>query len=119
MKPTFKSDKFCKILNLRFPFFQGKVVTETTTEYKEVTDDSDFGNFGSSSGFSSPGADQFKRIESTGKASPKSGSKSSSSSEDESEDKFEEESLKAHNNYRANHGVGPLKLDRKVKNRPK
>ena len=99
--------------------FQGKVVTETTTEYKEVTDDSDFGNFGSSSGFSSPGADQFKRIESAGKASPKSGSKSSSSSEDESEDKIEEESLKAHNNYRANHGVGPLKLDRKVKNRPK
>jgi hypothetical protein len=26
--------------------FQGKVVTETSTEYQEVTDDSDFGNFG-------------------------------------------------------------------------
>jgi uncharacterized protein YkwD len=91
-------------------FFQGKVVTETTTEYKEVTDDSDFGNFGS--GFASPASDQVKRIQSSG---PKSGSKSSSSSEDESEDKFEDESLKAHNQYRAKHGVAPLKLDRKVR----
>jgi uncharacterized protein YkwD len=37
-----------------------------------------------------------------------------SSSEDEIEDKFEEDALKAHNTYRAKHGVGPLKLDKKV-----
>jgi uncharacterized protein YkwD len=93
-------------------YFQGKVVTETTTEYKEITDDSDFGNFGSSSsGFpdSDPKWKEVKRIE----ADRKSGS-ASSSSEDESEDNFEEESLKAHNLYRAKHGVQPLKLDKKV-----
>lgn len=88
------------------------MVTETTTEYKEATDDSGFSDFGSgfpTNSFSS-GFPQLQKA--------KESSSSSSSSEDEDEEtgraKFEEEALKAHNEYRAKHGVAPLKLDKKV-----
>lgn len=104
---------------------EGKVVTETSTEYKEVTDDSDFTGFGS-------GLDgKFKSI-SKSESSPKTsftqfalpskskspGSsvsrKSSSSSSDDDDDKFEEVALKKHNEYRKKHGCSSLKLDKKL-----
>ena len=40
--------------------------------------------------------------------------KSSSDDEEDNEKKFQTEALKAHNVYRANHGVELLKLDKKV-----
>lgn len=84
------------------------MVTETTTEWKEATDDSGFSDFandpkwGLSSNLS--GGPSVAATEET----------SSSSSEDEKEETFQEEALKAHNDYRAKHGVPPLKLDKKV-----
>ncbi len=91
---------------------QGKVVTETTTEYKEATDDSGFSDFGLNA------AQQFPGFQLKSEVKPAESS-SSSSSEDEDEDKaeakFQEEALKAHNEFRANHGVTPLKLDKKVR----
>jgi len=89
---------------------KGKVVTETTTEYKEVTDDSDF-------------ADKFGNAAAAGGLGFQRGNEaamvtSSSSSEDENEEnaeaKFQDQALKAHNEYRDKHGVAPLKLDKKL-----
>ena len=85
-------------------------MTETTTEYKEVTDDSDF-------------ADKFGNAAAAGGLGFQRGNEaamvtSSSSSEDENEEnaeaKFQDQALKAHNEYRDKHGVAPLKLDKKV-----
>ena len=87
-------------------------MTETTTEYKEVTDDSDFAGFDTSA---------FPGLQSTNpnfeqlKVSENASSDSSSDSDDENEDKFQEEALKSHNDYRQKHGVPPLKLDKKVR----
>ena len=41
-------------------------------------------------------------------------SESSSDEEEDNEEKFQDEALKAHNDYRAKHGVELLKLDKKV-----
>lgn len=98
---------------------QGKVVTETTTEYKEATDDSGFSDFNNAGQFQSfsttsgslGGPAGFPLKSSEAKAADSS---SSSSSEDESEDKFEEAALEAHNEYRKKHGVAALKLDKKL-----
>jgi len=88
---------------------KGKVVTETTTEYKEATDDSSdfadqFGKVAAATGLEFPGMQQTVA--------------SSSSSEDEAEEhaeaKFQDQALKTHNEYRAKHGVAPLKLDKKL-----
>lgn len=95
---------------------KGKVVTETITEYKEATDDSGFSDFnkGQFPSFSSTSGPGFQL---RSEAKPESSS-SSSSSEDEDEEsgeaKFQEEALKAHNEYRAKHGVPPLSLDKKL-----
>jgi len=106
---------------------EGKVVTETHTEYKEISDDSDFSGFGSGleSKFSSiPQLDSGFKASSSRLASspstkssfPKSNlsSKSSKSSSSEDEDDFEEDALKKHNEYRRRHGCSPLKLDKKL-----
>ena len=94
--------------------FQGKVVTETTTEYKEAAtgDDSGFSDFGGPS-FSSSKSGPFQLKGSETKPS-ESSSSSSSEDEEESEKKFEKDALESHNNYRKLHGVAPLKLDKKV-----
>jgi len=106
----------------------GKVVTETFTDYKEINDDSDASGFGSGfdSKFSSfPDFDSsFKSSNSKAlqpsstssfqKSNPSTKSSSSSSSSSEDEDDFEEDALKKHNEYRQKHGCAPLKLDKKV-----
>ena len=118
---------YLKII-IRSIAFQGKVVTETFTDYKEINDDSDASGFGSGfdSKFSSfPDFDSSfktsssKALQSSSTSpfkksnlSTKSSSSSSSSSEDE--DDFEEDALKKHNEYRQKHGCPPLKLDKKV-----
>jgi len=107
---------------------EGKVVTETFTDFKEINDDSDASGFGSGfdSKFSSfPDFDSSfktsssKALQSSSTSpfkksnlSTKSSSSSSSSSEDE--DDFEEDALKKHNEYRQKHGCPPLKLDKKL-----
>lgn len=95
---------------------QGKVVTETSTEYKEVADDSDFTGFGSGldSKFNSiPQRDSNFKDSSSQFALPCISTKSSSSSDDEG-DTFEEDALKKHNEYRKKHGCPPLKMDKKL-----
>jgi len=90
---------------------KGKVVTETTTEYKEATDDSGFSDFGLNA------AQQFPGFQLKSEVKPAELSSSSSfeyEDEDKAEAKFQEEALKAHNEFRANHGVTPLKLDKKL-----
>jgi len=93
---------------------KGKVVTETTTEYKEAAtgDDSGFSDFGGPS-FSSSKSGPFQLKGSETKPS-ESSSSSSSEDEEESEKKFEKDALESHNNYRKLHGVAPLKLDKKL-----
>lgn len=87
---------------------KGKVVTETTTEYRTAATGDDFGpSFTSSSG-----PFQLK--------SEIKEPESSSSSEDEDYEsgsakaKFQIETLDSHNNYRHKHGVAPLKLDKRL-----
>ena len=110
-----------------FTFSQGKVVTETHTDYKEINDDSNSDGFGSGldSRFSSiPQLDskfksspsKFEQPKSKSpfqKSSVSTKSSSSSSSEDD-DDSFEEDALKKHNECRKKHGCPPLKLDKKV-----
>lgn len=96
------SNKKCSVYRvpIQLEWQKGRVVTETTTEYKEATDDSDFtGKLGQF-----PGFQQRKTLVEA----------SSSSSEDENEENFQEQALQSHNEYRANHGVPPLKLDKKL-----
>jgi len=105
---------------------EGKVVTETSTEYKEVTDDSDFADVGSGldgrlSRISNGGSD-IKRLPTQIPVHVKTilpsqgiGSKSSSpSSSDDESSTFEEDVLKKHNEYRKKHGCLPLKIDKKL-----
>ena len=97
-------------------FFQGRVVTETTTEYKEATDDSGFSDLVGSSNFPQISSNSsFGDAVVQSKPSAES-SESSSDEEEDNEEKFQEEALKAHNDYRAKHGVELLKLDKKVRN---
>ena len=77
-----------------------------------MTDDSDFGNFGTSSGTGTPKLESRPEVKKIGTV--RKSESESSSSEDESEDKFAEEALKQHNIYRAKHQVAPLKMDKKV-----
>jgi len=96
---------------------KGKVVTETTTEYKEAAtgDDSGFSDFGPSLGSFTSSSGPFQL-----KSETKEPESSSSSSEDEdcesesAKAKFQIESLDSHNTYRNKHGVTPLKLDKKL-----
>jgi uncharacterized protein YkwD len=92
------------------------VVTETVTEYKEVTDDSDFAGFGplSDQQHSISTSSSFPKLGSSSGPKPKTDS-SSESDEEEAEAKFAEDALKAHNEYRTKHGVKPLKLNKKVR----
>ena len=97
-------------------FFQGRVVTETTTEYKEATDDSGFSDLVGSSNFPQISSNSsFGDAVVQSKPSAES-SESSSDEEEDNEEKFQDEALKAHNDYRAKHGVELLKLDKKVSN---
>ena len=110
-----------------FYILQGKVTTETHTEYKEINDDSDdFGGFGSELGSrfdsvslprSSDSSSSSKLLRpSTQSVLPKSNTstKPSSSSSGDDDENFEEAALNKHNEYRRNHGCQPLKLDKKV-----
>lgn len=90
---------------------KGRVVTETTTEYKEVTDDSGFENFGTDSNFPQLSSSGFGETSASTKVES---SESSSDEEEDSEEKFQKEALKVHNDYRAKHGVEDLKLDKKL-----
>ena len=99
---------------------QGKVVTETTTEYKEAAtgDDSGFSDFGNPSSFStsSSSSGPFRNLKSDIK--PPESSSSSSEDEDDLEAatiKFQKEALDSHNQCREKHGVAPLKIDKKVR----
>jgi len=95
-------------------FFQGRVVTETTTEYKEATDDSGFSDLVGSSNFPQISSNSsFGDAVVQSKPSAES-SESSSDEEEDNEEKFQDEALKAHNDYRAKHGVELLKLDKKL-----
>ena len=97
-------------------FLQGRVVTETTTEYKEATDDSGFSDLVGSSNFPQISSNSsFGDAVVQSKPSAES-SESSSDEEEDNEEKFQDEALKAHNDYRAKHGVELLKLDKKVRN---
>ena len=92
-------------------------MTETTTEYKEVTDDSDFAGFDTSAfpGLSTTTTSTSGLPNFGSTATVTNASSDSSSSDDEDEGKFQEEALKSHNDYRQKHGVPPLKLDKKVR----
>jgi len=92
----------------------GRVVTETTTEYKEATDDSGFSDLVGSSNFPQISSNSsFGDAVVQSKPSAES-SESSSDEEEDNEEKFQDEALKAHNDYRAKHGVELLKLDKKL-----
>jgi len=110
----------------------GRVVTETFTEYKEVNDDSGFSGFGdqpklTSTTLTSDSA-TLKSLESPKKSKSKSGSPSSSDDESAKAKKeksskksssskggeFAQQALDSHNAYRAKHGVAPLKLSKKL-----
>jgi len=107
---------------------EGKVVTETFTDYKEITDDSSSPGFGSGleSRFSSiPQLDSgFKSSHSKTtlptststfpKRNVSTKSSSSSSSSEDEDNSFEDDALKKHNDYRKKHGCTPLKLDKKL-----
>ena len=110
-----------------FDILQGKVTTETHTDYKEINDDSDdFAGFGSeldsqfdsiSPHRSSDSSTSSKLLlPSTLSVLPKSNTstKPSSSSSGDDDENFEEDALNKHNEYRRNHGCQPLKLDKKV-----
>lgn len=95
---------------------RGSVVSETTTEYKEINDDSDFANFGTGGSVGELSA-QFPSLANFGAAPTKkteAASSSSSSDEEEDESKFAEEALKVHNQFRDKHGVKPLKMDKEL-----
>merc|ERR1712141_209707 len=70
---------------------KGRVVTETTTEYKEVTDDSGFENFGANSNFPQLSSSGFGETSASTKVES---SESSSDEEEDSEEKFQKEALK-------------------------
>lgn len=96
---------------------KGQVVTETTTEYREATDDSGFSDFGNSGSASSnfPGLTSTSDFGSNFQTSSKvESSDSSSDEEEETEEKFQKEAIEAHNDYRVQHGVSKLKLDAKL-----
>ena len=96
--------------------FQGRVVTETTTEYKEVTDDSGgFSDFPQLSSANSAASGQQTLLKAESSAESSSADEDEDSAKKfEKEEKFQKEALKAHNDYRAKHGVEDLKLDKKV-----
>ena len=106
---------------------QGKVTTETHTDYKEINDDSDdFSGLGSeldsrfdsiplprsidSSTSSNLLLPSTKSVSKTSNTS----TKPSSSPSSDNDENFEEEALSKHNEYRRTHGCQPLKLDQKV-----
>ena len=110
-----------------FDILQGKVTTETHTDYKEINDDSDdFSGLGSEldSRFDSisphrscdSSTSSKLLLPSTLSVLPKSNTstKPSSSSSGDDDENFEEDALNKHNEYRRNHGCQPLKLDKKV-----
>ena len=110
-KYLWKKVKYVWNINKKIFLLQGRVVTETTTEYKEVTDDSGFENFGANSNFPQLSSSGFGETSASTKVES---SESSSDEEEDSEEKFQKEALKVHNDYRAKHGVEDLKLDKKV-----
>jgi len=115
------SSKKCSVvyrvpIQLEWQPIKGKVVTETTTEYKEAAtgDDSGFSDFGQGFSTSSSGGPFHSKSEIK---PPESSSSSSSEDEDDLEAaaiKFQKEALDSHNQYRQKHGVAPLKIDKKL-----
>jgi len=106
---------------------EGKVTTETHTDYKEINDDSDdFSGLGSeldsrfdsiplprsidSSTSSNLLLPSTKSVLKTSNTS----TKPSSSPSSDNDENFEEEALSKHNEYRKTHGCQPLKLDQKL-----
>ena len=115
------------LYNYNFDILQGKVTTETHTDYKEINDDSDdFSGLGSeldsrfdsiplprsidSSTSSNLLLPSTKSVSKTSNTS----TKPSSSPSSDNDENFEEEALSKHNEYRRTHGCQPLKLDQKV-----
>lgn len=114
VKSAKKSIVYRVPIQLEWQPSKGKVVTETTTEYKEAAtgDDSGFSDFGPSF-TSSSSPFQLKRET----KEPESSSSSSEDEDYESESakaKFQIEGLDSHNKYRQKHGVAPLKLDKRL-----
>ena len=118
---------FLILYNYNFDILQGKVTTETHTDYKEINDDSDdFAGLGSeldsrfdsiplprsidSSTSSNLLLPSTKSVLKTSNTSTKPSSLPSS----DNDENFEEEALSKHNEYRRTHGCQPLKLDQKV-----
>jgi len=96
----------------------GEVETETITEYREVTDDADFGSFGN---FEAQKELAKGRLlgkltgsDSGTKAKAKASSSESSSDEEEAKEDFEKQALEAHNAYRKRHGAKSLKFSKKL-----
>eukprot|EP00095_Tigriopus_kingsejongensis_P005921 maker-scaffold825_size91437-snap-gene-0.18 protein:Tk05921 transcript:maker-scaffold825_size91437-snap-gene-0.18-mRNA-1 annotation:"golgi-associated plant pathogenesis-related protein 1" len=94
---------------------QGKVVTETFTDYKELKNGKEVAN---AKPKAIPSSGQHPHPEPKKSGSKKSGSKSSSSDSDSDEEDrakhFANEVLQAHNECRAKHGAQPLKHSRRM-----
>ena len=105
------------------------MVTETSTEYKELTDDSEQSGFGSDlhnklrsiplqlEGYQDSAPQPFPQSKTLFPESTSISTKSSFSDSDDTDGSFEEDALRKHNEYRAKHGCPPLKLDEKVNHR--
>jgi len=105
----------------------GKTVTETFTEEREVNDDGIFQNmqpklklsaFDGAFGKDGNNGNAWREVTDKDKQADESSSSSSSSSEDEDDDqefsKLQREGLEANNKMREKHGVKPLKLTKKL-----
>lgn len=99
-------------------------MTETVTEFKEISDDSDFAAFENDFMTKSDGifANNIKverepNLTKVERKSPDVKVERRPKSDESPEDlgKFAEEALIAHNEYRRKHGVKPLKISQKVR----
>jgi len=96
---------------------RGEVETETVTEYREVTDDADFGSFGNFEAQKELAKGRLLGKLTAGDSGAKgkaASSSESSSDEEEAREDFEKQALEAHNAYRKRHGVKALKFSKKL-----
>jgi len=96
---------------------RGEVETETITEYREVTDDADFGSFGNFEAQKELAKGRLLGKLTAGDSGAKAkaaSSSESSSDEEEAKEDFEKQALEAHNAYRKRHGVKALKFSKKL-----
>ena len=115
------------LYNYNLDILQGKVTTETHTDYKEINDDSDdFSGLGSELDSRFDSISLPRSIDSSTSSklllpstesvleTSNTRTKPSSSPSSDNDENFEEEALNKHNEYRRTHGCQPLKLDQKV-----